>query len=332
MFKSAIERSIEKLLTEARTQSGWGFGTTYDPRKALLEASALGLAFLGTDWHAVLAIVTVGFLALRTRDRIIHPTKATVAEAATDILIMAVSIVVTQLYFVAQNSIFAVNTPPELAHGVGLGMILVFTARFIFHVHTPHNDLHNEPEMRVVRAATRVTVTFGLAVSFIVGSGVQAVPGSGLRDGILGLTLMVSAALIRRLLTDSYLLPAPVFLSIKDPVTVEMTNSVSALPRRLSGKLPYSMPKVLLFVLIFLGSVFTTTGIALWRLWIGQAFDVNWIQVVTNLIALVILAPAWWLIMEINATTAKIVKAGVHQRSGKADELGQERAVTGQVV
>jgi hypothetical protein len=120
-------------------------------------------------------------------------------------------------------------------------------------------------------------------------------------------------------LTDSYLLPEPVLLSIKDPVTVEMDNSVAALPRLLPGKQPYSMRFVFLFVLIFLGSVFSTTAIALWRLWTGQGADVNWVQLMTNLIGLAILAPLWWLILEFNRGTALMVQKSVEQREQKSN-------------
>jgi hypothetical protein len=296
-----------------QTDSGWGFGTTYDPRKAILEAIGIGLCFLGNDWRAVLAIVTVAFIVLRMRDWFIHPAKATISEAATDTLVMAVMIVASQLYFVYNESTSAVNTPEQLSHGVGWSMLWIFSWRLWFHLQTPQNDFQQEPEMRVVRSAARLNIMFGLAVSFIVGSGLQAVPGSHLRDQVLA-ALMISAGIIRRLLTDSYLLPAPVLLSIKDPVTVEMDNSVAALPRLLPGKQPYSTRTVLLFVLIFLGSVFSSTGIGLWRLWTGQIVDVNWIQLITNLIGLAVLAPLWWMIMEFNTGTAQVVEQSIEQR------------------
>jgi hypothetical protein len=117
------------------------------------------------------------------------------------------------------------------------------------------------------------------------------VPGSGLRDCILGAALTISAGIIRRLLTNSYFLAGPVLLSIKDPVTVEMETRVASLPRLLPGKAPHSMRTVFLFVLICLGSVFSATAIALWHLWSGHGADVNWVHLITNLIALVILAP-----------------------------------------
>ena len=155
---------------------------------------------------------------------------------------------------------------------------------------------------------------FGLAVCFIVGSGLQAVPGSGLRDRILALALVIPASIIRRLLTDRCFLPDPVLLSIKDPVAVEMESCAASLPRLIPGKRPYSMRTVLLFVLIFLGSVFSSTGIALWRLWTGQGAGVNWVQLITNLIGLAFLAPVWWMIMEFNTRTAQIVQQSIEQR------------------
>lgn len=248
------------------------------------------------------------------RDWFIHPAKATVAEAATDTLVMAVAIIVSQLYFVAVQSPFAVNTPPELSHGVGWSMLGIFTWRLWFHLQTARNDFQQEPEMRVFRNAARLTIMLGLAIAFIVGSGLQAMPGSPLRDQVLAATLMISAGIIRRLLTDSYLLPGPVLLSIKDPVTVEMDDSVAALPRLLPGKQPYSKRTVLSFVLIFLGSVFSSTGIALWRLWTGHGADVNWVHLFTNLIGLAILAPLWWMMMEFNTGTAQMVQKSVEQR------------------
>jgi len=314
MLKALVERAIEKLSTDAKRKPGWGFGTTYDPRKAIGEAVALGCCFLGTEWRAVLAIVAVAFIALRMRDWFIHPAKATVSEAATDTLVMAVAIIFSQLYFVAVQSPFAVNRPQELSHGVGWGMLWIFTGRLWFHLQTPHNDFQQEPEMRVFRAAARINIMFGLAVCFIVGSSLQAVPGSGLRDRILSLALVIPASIIRRLLTDSYFLPDPVLLSIKDPVTVEMENRVASLPRLLPGKQPYSMRTVFLFVLIFLGSIFSSTGIALWRLWNGQGASVNWVHLITNLIGLAILAPLWWMIMEFNAGTAQMIQQSIDQR------------------
>jgi hypothetical protein len=314
MVKAFVGRAVEKLITDAKRKPGWGFGTTYDPRKAIGEAVLLGWCFLGNDWHAVLAIVAIAFIALRMRDWSIHPTKATVAEAATDTLVMAVAIIVSQLYFVAVQSPFAVNTPQELSHGVGWGMLWIFTARLWFHLQTAHNDFQQQPEMRVFRTAARLTIMLGLAVSFVVGSGLQAVPGSHVRDQLLALALIVPASVIRRILTGSPLLPDPVLLSIKDPVGAEMRNSVAPLPRLLPGKQPYSMGTVFLFVLIFLGSVFSSTGIALWRLWTGQGADVNWVQLITNLIGLAILAPLWWMILEFNSGTALMVQKAIEQR------------------
>ena len=35
MVKALVGRAIEKLITDAKRKPGWGFGTTYDPRKAI---------------------------------------------------------------------------------------------------------------------------------------------------------------------------------------------------------------------------------------------------------------------------------------------------------
>jgi hypothetical protein len=313
-INNGLDEMMDEIMANARQNPETGIGTTHDPRKQLLQAIAIGAAFLGAQWQAVLAVVSVSFLTLLARDRIIHPAKGTPKETTTDCFVMAVAILTSQVYFYNVHSMFAVDYPPILGRGIAFSMLFVFALRTAFHLNTPNNDPQKDPDFRLFRATARINIMWWLSGGFIIGSCAQAVPGSHFRDQMLGLGYMLPAQVLLRLIMD----PEPLDLVIldlhSDPAVKELQGRADRLFRPVPMKnLQFPRTTVLVSIVAIL-ALFSTTGIAIYRLFTGQGANVNWLQLLVCLGGVGALALVWLVIMEMNKRTANMLEKAINQR------------------
>jgi len=110
-----------------------------------------------------------------------------------------------------------------------------------------------------------------ISAVFIVGTGLQAVPAAS-SGPTPRAGIGHSGGSDPQITEGSSFIARSGAPSIKDPVTVETDNSVAA---------------------------FQGTD------------DVNWVQLITNLIGLAVLEPPWWMIMEFNTGTTRIVEQAI---------------------
>jgi len=305
-----IIKIIEKRMAAAARKRALGIGTTYDPRKAIGEACLFGLAFLGAPWRAVLAVITVAFGTLRMRDQWIHPAKGTAAEAATDALVTAAGVVMSQAYFLVKSPSFAIADGMQLAHGAGIGMMVVTAVRMAFHLLTPKNDPHQLDEFRIFRAALRINVMVVVAVALVAVSNVQAVPGGHMRDFMMCTIPVISCGIMLRLgrSYDGSLIweAAGKFSIFTDPVREEADRAAGSLPEP-APELSSSDRFTICAQAVFVISLLMPIGIAAWRWWSGEASSVDWWQLWANLIVLIVLLPVWRIITYINAAIALLL-------------------------
>lgn len=320
-LKLWLQQQLEEIVARVRMNPETGIGTTSDPRKEMLQVIMIAGAFLGAQWQAMLAVVTVGFLALRTRDWMISPAKGTVLEATTDCTVMGLAIFASQLFFLNARTVFAVDYPPILIRGIGLSMPLVFFVRMLFHLNTPANDPEKEPDFRLYRVTLRINLMWWLSGGFVVGSCVQAVPGSHTRDQILGLLYVVPAQILMRLVMDPERIDW-IFLDLKsDPAIKELQGRVDRLIRWGAIK-DVQFPRATVYVAMVLAlSVFSASGIALFRLFTGQGANVNWLQILVSDAGIIALALILMVIMQVNETVAEILNMAIEQRKQKQQSL-----------
>jgi hypothetical protein len=292
------------------------FAAAFDLMKAAGELCLLVIAFLGTPLRAMAAIVTVGFGVLRARDVRIHPAEGTPAEAATDALALAASLVMSQVYFAVQSPTFATEHLSDLLHGIGLATPLIFTWRLFFHLCTAKTDPRNRPAYCVFRTMFRVTAMWIVTVWFLQVSNAQAVPGGHLRDFVLLAGPLIAAGISRRLITGERLAlweTPGTFTLFTDPEVQEIQARSVLLP---GSEHETSRPAgAVFFQVVTVVSLMTPIGIALWRFGFGDPSNIKWAELTGNAIALALIVPALKLLRHFNGLAGEILRQSIQTKT-----------------
>jgi hypothetical protein len=321
---------VNYLARPTKRTPALGIGTTYDPRKMILEILAFYVAFHDSPWPAVAAIITVGFGVLRVRDLQIHPAKGDALELTNDTFAMAALVAVSQLYFVVKEPVWATPNVTNLMYGLGLSIMLIFTVRALFHLSTPANDPHQLPEFRLYRAALRINVMAWLSVCLIAGANLQAVPGSHNRDFLVTVLIWTTFAVVFAAQKNSnrsvFWEAVGAYSIFTDPVLMELDMKTETLPKT---------SKAVCFQAVFVMSTVLTLGIGLWRWAFGDASQVHWPRLASGFVALIILMPLWRIVAHLNAVTAERLSQSAKERRKKlgGGEGGARRpAVAGRIL
>jgi hypothetical protein len=308
-----IVKLVKYLLRLQTRKPVLGIGTTFDIRKAVAEIVVIAVVFyslVGAPWMTVAAIVTVGFITLRIRDLLIHPAQGTVDETATDALVMAAAVAMSQAYFTVKLPAAAMLPTIALLQGIGLSMLGVAGVRQFCHGLTPNNDPQQRPEFRVFSAALRINMMFGLAYSLPFMSNVEAVRGGDIRDFVLPAVALISFRITHRLQQETD--RSAIFENLAeytlfiDPAKLEAAAKADSLPKPPNG-LPKTWP-VACFNAVFVASTLSLLGIASWRWVVGDGASVHWGQLAANFIGLAIMMPAWKIITHLNKAVADLLK------------------------
>ena len=292
------------------------YAAAFDLMKAAGELCLLVIAFLGTPLRAMAAIVTVGFGILRARDMRIHPAEGTPAEAATDALALAASLVMSQVYFAVRSPAFATEHLSDLLHGIGLATPLIFIWRLFFHLCTTKNDPRNRPAYRVFRTMFRVTAVWIVTIWFLAVSNAQAVPGGHLRDFVLLSGPLIAAGISRRLITGERLAiweTPGTFSLFTDPEVQEIQARSVLLP----GSEPET-PRTagaIFFQIVTVISLTAPVGIALCRFGFGDPSNIKWAGLTANAIALALILPALEVIRYFNAVAGEIMRQSIQTKT-----------------
>lgn len=309
-------RTVDKLMNSSGHLPG--IGTIHDPRKMIGEVCCLMVAFLGTPSMVVAAIIIAAFATLRARDLTYHP-KATAIEAATDALVTASAIVLSQIYLAFRYPNFATLQVSELAHGTGLALLLIAAWRLFFHLHTLITDPEQLAELRMFRTAFRISVMLALAAWFVGGSNAIAVPIGHFETKVLAWAMTLAMILSCKLQMKS----GRLFASETDGAATVFTDQAGQAIENRAGVLPLRGLKrfwrngaVGFCRTVFVCTVMFPMFIAVWRLFFGDATGIHWAQLGANIAAMAALFPLWRVITAFNAAAVTQMHRTLIARKG----------------
>jgi len=193
------------------------------------------------------------------------------------------------------------------------GALMVATWRMMFHRQDPADPRHRKLKGQCL-AIWQVNVLWFAATLPLLLSSMDAVPGSGRRDSVLGaLSVYVMAAATRLRKAHYTSIWERPLLGLKDPDLKELTyaraklwfcDRVSSFRADLIAEVGYfGVMSYLLFV-------------AAWR-WVSNdpsAATVDWLQVAVNLVALVLLILLWVRIKKMNEQLARDIEQEIRLR------------------
>jgi hypothetical protein len=320
-----VVNSVEVLMSLFKQQKANGIWAVIQWKKMISEACLIVMCFWGTAWRPMLAILVAGLGALRVRDIQVRSSWEPAAEAATDGLVMATAMIVSQLYFVATNPAFATLHSSELAHGVALSLMTVAGWRLIMDLCSKANDLGKLAEFKVFRAALRVHVLLMTAAVLIAIANENAVPGGIVRNAFLAAMTLISMGVSCRYQKKS----GRLFFNGTDGTMTIMTYEPDAdtdckadsLPQPTSIatlKTSADLRKAAFFRLLFVACVMSTTGIAVWRWFFGDPSNIRWGQLLANVVGFAFLITGWHIITYFNLATAAAMRREAIKR--KADK------------
>lgn len=314
---------VEKLLVLFKDHPVKGIWSIIDMYKIIPTIILIGVSFSGTAWRPVLAIVVAAVGALIVRDIQMHnvDTDEPEAMAATDGLVMAAAIIASQIWFHFANPAFSTPYLSQVTDGTALSMYLVAAWRLIVNLLTPKKDPRKHLEYRVFKAALRFNVCLFFGAWLIAGSNLQSVPGSHLRDLLLGpLPVLFMVLSCRYQLKTGRIFMNETDGTLKLAIVDKPDDTGDrgdVLPQPLYTKDAFW---VAFYRILFVADVMLADGIAIWRLLFGDPSNVRWGQLLANLFAFAILIPFWHVVSWFNLAVAVLMRREAANRDADDEQ------------
>lgn len=314
---------VEKLLVMFKDRPVKGIWSIIDMYKVIPTIIFIVFSLWGTPWRPVLAMVVAALGALMVRDIQMHnvDTDEPGGVAATDGLVMATAMIGSQIYFHFASPAFSTSYITQATAGTALSMYTVSLWRLLVYLLTPKNDPRKLPEYRLFSTAVRFNACLLFGAWLIAGSNLQSVPGSHLRDLLLGPWPVLFMALSCRY----QLKYGRLFFNGTEGTETLKVLSEEAYKGDRGDALPLPIYTgdafwVAFYRILFVADVMLPDGIAIWRWLSGDTAGIRWGQLLANAIMFAILIPLWHIVTWFNLAVAALMRREAHNRESDDEQ------------
>jgi hypothetical protein len=278
-----------------------GIVKAFDFQKVFGEAFALFfIAFAGAPLQPKIAVTVMALIVLRVRDAYGYYLLGSAGDAATDSLVMAAIVALSQVYLLRAYPPAVMPALP-MVQGIALGMLLVAFWRLYCQLQTPFHNPQKRPEFRIFSSTLRITFMFFVACAASLMAGTKAVPDTGhVRDGLLGVlvpgTIFVMMVLKKNVIGSLLWGKVTQGTIFTDPDQEESELKRSALVAMRFRALAFTL-------------LAAPVGIAVWRWGTGSPDPVLWPLVAMNFVSCIALLFLWTKIRQLNLKAVTAMRA-----------------------